>query len=210
MEIKIFHRIILLFLFLPSISLAQENCDFYVSNRGNDTFPGTSKQLAKKTFAGIAPILKNFSIANLSITQGQYYRTTFVECILVMDKQQMKILIVDDEPDIREFISYNLIRKGYTVLTASDGKEGYDMALEFRPNLIILDILMPFLNGYETCMRLRQNPMFDDTKIIFLSALNESTAKDFGLELEADAFIGKPIRIELLMKRVDHWMKKAG
>ncbi|HET6992600.1 MAG TPA: hypothetical protein VFJ43_14800, partial [Bacteroidia bacterium] len=63
---------------------------------------------------------------------------------------------------------------------------------------------------YETCMRLRQNTMFDNTKIIFLSALNESTAKDFGLELEADAFIGKPIRIELLMKRVDHWMKKAG
>jgi two-component system alkaline phosphatase synthesis response regulator PhoP len=127
-----------------------------------------------------------------------------------MEKQKMKILIVDDEPDIREFISYNLIRKGYSVLTAADGKEGYDMAIEFRPQLIILDILMPFLNGYETCMKLRANSIFDDTHIVFLSALNETMAKDFGLELEADAFIGKPIRIELLMKRVDYWMKKAG
>lgn len=126
-----------------------------------------------------------------------------------MEKQKMKILIVDDEPDIREFISYNLIRKGYSVLTAADGKEGYDMALEFRPQLIILDILMPFLNGYETCMKLRANSIFDDTHIVFLSALNETMAKDFGLELEADAFIGKPIRIELLMKRVDYWMKTS-
>lgn len=73
-----------------------------------------------------------------------------------MENQQIKILIVDDEPDIREFISYNLIRKGYTVLTAGDGKEGLSMAFEFLPDLIILDIMMPFLNGYETCIRLRK------------------------------------------------------
>ncbi|MBI3511051.1 MAG: response regulator [Bacteroidetes bacterium] len=118
----------------------------------------------------------------------------------------MKILIVDDEPDIREFISYNLLRRGYIVITASDGKEGMDLALEFKPDLIILDVLMPVMNGYETCIELRKNPIFDKTKIIFLSALNESTAKDFGLKLEADAFIGKPIRIELLLKRVELWL----
>jgi len=127
-----------------------------------------------------------------------------------MEKQQKKILIVDDEPDIREFISYNLIRKGYSVFTAPDGKAGFEMAVEFRPHLIILDVLMPLMNGYETCMRLRRNPIFADTKIIFLSALSESYAKDLGLELEADAFITKPIRIEQLVKRVEHWMKKAG
>lgn len=127
-----------------------------------------------------------------------------------MEKLQKKILIVDDEPDIREFISYNLTRKGYSVFTAPDGKSGFDMAVEFRPHLIILDVLMPMMNGYETCMRLRKNPLFAETKIIFLSALSESYAKDLGLELEADAFITKPIRIEQLVKRVEMWMKKAG
>ncbi len=126
------------------------------------------------------------------------------------DNQQKKILIVDDEPDIREFISYNLTRKGYSVYTAPDGKTGFEMAVEFRPHLIILDVLMPLMNGYETCMRLRKNPIFVDTKIIFLSALSESYAKDLGLELEADEFISKPIRIELLVKRVERWIKKAG
>ncbi|MDQ3111489.1 MAG: response regulator [Bacteroidota bacterium] len=127
-----------------------------------------------------------------------------------MEKSQKKILIVDDEPDIREFISYNLIRKGYSVFTAPDGKTGFEMALEFRPNLIILDVLMPLMNGYETCLRLRKNPLFANTKIIFLSALTESYAKDLGLELEADEFISKPIRIEQLIKRVEMWVKKAG
>lgn len=121
----------------------------------------------------------------------------------------MKILIVDDEPDILEFVSYNLMREGYHVITAVDGKEGYEKAVLFKPNLIILDVLMPVMNGYETCIRLRRNPEFDSTKIIFLSALNESTAKDFGLELEADAFIGKPIRIELLLKRIETWLKAS-
>ncbi|MEO5643945.1 MAG: response regulator [Bacteroidia bacterium] len=127
-----------------------------------------------------------------------------------MENHLKKILIVDDEPDIREFISYNLIRKGYSVFTAPDGKSGFDMAVEFRPHLIILDVLMPLMNGYETCMRLRKNPLFAKTKIIFLSALSESYAKDLGLELEADEFISKPIRIEQLVKRVEMWVKKAG
>lgn len=129
---------------------------------------------------------------------------------MIMENQQKKILIVDDEPDIREFISYNLIRKGYSVFTAPDGKTGFEMAVEFRPHLIILDVLMPLMNGYETCIRLRKNPLFADTKIIFLSALSESYAKDLGLELEADAFITKPIRIEQLVKRVEMWVRKAG
>ncbi|CAN5860252.1 hypothetical protein BH11BAC7_BH11BAC7_31980 [soil metagenome] len=127
-----------------------------------------------------------------------------------MENHLKKILIVDDEPDIREFISYNLIRKGYSVFTAPDGKSGFDMAVEFRPHLIILDVLMPLMNGYETCMRLRKNPLFAKTKIIFLSALSESYAKDLGLELEADEFISKPIRIEQLVKRVEMWVKKTG
>lgn len=127
----------------------------------------------------------------------------------MMNGLQKKVLIVDDEPDILEFISYNLKRAGYHVLTAVDGKEGYEKALATMPDLIILDVLMPIMNGYEACVQLRMNPAFDDTKIIFLSAINELTAKDFGLELEADAFIGKPIRMELLLKRIETWLKTA-
>src|ERR1041385_6680462 len=106
-----------------------------------------------------------------------------------MDKTQKKILIVDDEPDIREFISYNLRRRGYAVITAPDGKEGFELAFEHRPHLIILDLLMPVMNGFETCLRLRKNPYFDETKILFLSALSESHARDFGEQVNVDGYI---------------------
>lgn len=126
------------------------------------------------------------------------------------NEERPRILIVDDEPDIREFISYNLSRKGYTVFTAPDGKTGYDMAVEHRPHLVILDILMPVMNGYETCRRLRKNPMFTETRILFLSALSESYVRELGIQLEVDGYINKPIRIELLVRRVGEWLKNAG
>jgi two-component system alkaline phosphatase synthesis response regulator PhoP len=120
-----------------------------------------------------------------------------------------RILIIDDEPDIREFVGYNLSRKGYQVFTAPDGQSGYELALESRPHLIILDILMPVMNGYETCIRLRKNPLFRDTCIVFLSALNESYARSLGMQLEVDGYISKPIRINTLMKRIDEWITKT-
>lgn len=126
---------------------------------------------------------------------------------LVSDRR--KVLIIDDEPDIREFISYNLVRKGYTVHTAENGKAGYDLALENKPDLIILDILMPVMNGYETCRKLRENPLFAETRIVFLSALNQSYVHALGIELAADGYIPKPIRIELLVKRVEEWLGNA-
>jgi two-component system alkaline phosphatase synthesis response regulator PhoP len=126
-----------------------------------------------------------------------------------MNNQPARILIIDDEPDIREFVSYNLSRRGYIVETAADGKEGYEMALTFRPDLIILDILMPVMNGYETCIRLRRNPEFSSTRILFLSALNESYARELGIKLEVDGYISKPVRMELLLRRIDTWVRKA-
>jgi two-component system, OmpR family, alkaline phosphatase synthesis response regulator PhoP len=126
-----------------------------------------------------------------------------------MSTQPARILIIDDEPDIREFVSYNLARRGYVVETAADGKEGYEMALSFRPDLIILDILMPVMNGYETCIRLRRNPEFTSTRILFLSALNESYARELGIKLEVDGYISKPVRMELLLRRIDTWVRKA-
>lgn len=127
-----------------------------------------------------------------------------------MNLQGKRILVIDDEPDIREFVSYNLSRKGFIVVTAADGISGYELAVKFEPDLILLDILMPGLNGYETCMKLRENPMFAKTQIVFLSALNQSYAKDLGFKMDADAYLTKPVRMEFLVRRVEQWMRNAG
>lgn len=127
-----------------------------------------------------------------------------------MRLQGKRILIIDDEPDIREFITYNLSKRGYMVAAATDGISGYELAKKFEPDLILLDILMPGMNGYETCMKLRQDSLFDKTQIVFLSALNQSYAKDLGFKMDADAYICKPVRMEFLVRRIDHWLKLAG
>ncbi len=126
-----------------------------------------------------------------------------------MNIQGKRILIIDDEPDIREFVSYNLLKKGYVVATAPDGFSGYELATKFEPDLILLDILMPGMNGYETCMKLRENSAFAKTQIVFLSALNQSYAKDLGFRMDANAYICKPVRMEFLVRRVDQWVKNA-
>jgi two-component system alkaline phosphatase synthesis response regulator PhoP len=119
-----------------------------------------------------------------------------------------RVLIVDDEPDIREFISYNLTKRGFLVAVACDGTEGYSLALKFEPDLILLDVLMPGLNGFETCMRLRSNERFDNTQIVFLSALTQSYSKDLGFRMNADAFITKPVRMELLVRKIEQLMSE--
>ena len=127
-----------------------------------------------------------------------------------MNLEGKRILIIDDEPDIREFVSYNLSKKGYVVATAPDGFSGYELATKFEPDLILLDILMPGMNGYETCMKLMENSAFAKTQIVFLSALNQSYAIDLGFRMEADAYICKPVRMEFLVRRVDQWVRNAG
>lgn len=120
-----------------------------------------------------------------------------------------RILLIDDEPDIREFVSYNLAKRGFIVVSAADGISGYELAVKFEPDLILLDILMPGLNGYETCMKLRENPLFEKTQIVFLSALNQSYAKDLGFRMDADAYLTKPVKMEFLVRRVEQWMRDA-
>lgn len=114
-----------------------------------------------------------------------------------------RILIVDDEPDIREFISYYLSKRGFSVASACDGTEGIALALKFEPDLVLLDVLMPGLNGFETCMRMRADERFDKTQIVFLSALTQSYSKDLGFRMNADAFITKPVRMELLVRKIE-------
>ncbi len=119
-----------------------------------------------------------------------------------------KILVVDDEPDIVEFISYNLKSKGYLISTARDGVEAIRKARDFRPDLILLDIMMPNKDGIETIKELRKMPEFNETAIIFLTALNDEKREIEGLQIGADDYITKPIKPELLATRIGSALRR--
>lgn len=120
-----------------------------------------------------------------------------------MEGKTKKILIADDEPDIIEIISYNLVKEGYEITTAKNGIEALDKTLSFKPDLLILDITMPKMNGVEVCRTLRLKPEFNDTLIIFLTALSDETSQIRGLETGADDYISKPISPKVLVSRVN-------
>ncbi|RBL93935.1 response regulator transcription factor [Chitinophaga flava] len=114
-----------------------------------------------------------------------------------------KILVVDDELDILEIISYNLKSAGYDTVTAKDGSEAIQKAKIFRPDLIMLDIMMPNKNGIDTCRELRKLPDFKDTMVLFLTALNDEKSEIDGLNMGADDYIAKPIKPKLLVSRIN-------
>lgn len=118
-----------------------------------------------------------------------------------MDSNSKKVLIVDDEPDIREIISYNLAKEGYEILTAKNGIEGLEKVASFKPDLVVLDIMMPKMTGVEVCKTLRANADYNDMLIIFLTALNDETSQINGLETGADDYISKPISPKVLVSR---------
>lgn len=120
-----------------------------------------------------------------------------------METVKKKVLIADDEQDILEIISYNLIKEGYDIYTAKDGMEAIDKASQVKPDLIILDIMMPKKTGIEVCEILRSQPTFHDTLIIFLTALSDEGSQVKGLELGADDYINKPISPKVLVSRVN-------
>lgn len=120
-----------------------------------------------------------------------------------MEPAKKKVLIADDEQDILEIISYNLIREGYEIFTAKDGLEAIDKATQVKPDLIILDIMMPKKTGIEVCEILRSQPSFHNTLIIFLTALSDESSQVKGLELGADDYINKPISPKVLVSRVN-------
>ncbi len=120
-----------------------------------------------------------------------------------------KILIADDEPDILEIIQYNLQNEGYEVITAKNGNEAIDQAKRFTPDLIILDIMMPGKNGIEVCNILRMQPAFNDTLIIFLTALSDEGTEVKGLETGADDFITKPVSPKVLVSKVNALFRRV-
>lgn len=119
-----------------------------------------------------------------------------------------KILIADDEPDILEIVSYNLIMHGYEVETAKDGDQAIQKARQFNPDLIILDIMMPKKNGIEVCKILRSLPEFQQTLIVFLTALNDELSHVKGLEYGADDFISKPISPKIMVSKVNAFFRR--
>ncbi len=120
-----------------------------------------------------------------------------------MDTNNWKVLIADDEPDILEILKYNLVVEGYEVITAKDGDEALEKAHRTQPDLVVLDVMMPRKTGVEVCQIMRAQPMFKDTLIIFLTAVNDESSQIRGLETGADDYISKPISPKVFISRVN-------
>ncbi len=120
-----------------------------------------------------------------------------------------RILLVDDEPDILEFVRYNLLREGYEVYTAPDGARALEAAVRYRPHLILLDRMMPVMDGAETCRAIRRDPRLRETVVVFLSALGEEEQQLTGFGAGADDYLVKPIRMKLLVSRVKAILKRV-
>lgn len=122
---------------------------------------------------------------------------------------EKKILVVDDEQDIVDLISYNLSKEGYKVVTASNGTEAVQQATKHLPDLVILDIMMPGMDGFEVCRALRQQASTSTTAIMFLTAKSGEIDQILGLELGADDYIQKPISPRVLVARVKTILRRG-
>lgn len=122
---------------------------------------------------------------------------------------QQKILVVDDEPDILELVQYNLEKEGFSVYTASNGREAIQMAIEVTPDLILLDVMMPEMDGMETCIEIRDNKRLDGTIIAFLTARGEDYSQIAGFEAGADDYITKPIKPRVLLSRIKALLRRG-
>ena len=126
-----------------------------------------------------------------------------------MDNQNFKILVVDDEQDILEFVSYNLQKEGFEVVTAINGIEGIKKAKESEPDLIVLDIMMPEMDGVEVCRTLRADRKFDSTIIAFLTARSEDYSQIAALDEGGDDYISKPIKPRVLISRIKALLRRS-
>lgn len=120
------------------------------------------------------------------------------------------ILLVDDEQDIVDFLQYNLEKEGYKVFTANDGLEGVEMTQKVSPDLILMDVMMPRMDGIEACQTIRQELQLDSPLIAFLTSRSEDYSQVAGFEAGADDYITKPIRPRLLISKVEALLRRAG
>lgn len=126
-----------------------------------------------------------------------------------MENNTIKILLVDDEPDILEFMEYNLKKEGYLVLLANNGKEAVDIAKREKPHLIIMDIMMPLMDGIEACRQIREIPDLKNTIITFLTARNEEYSQIAGFDVGADDYISKPIKPRIMLSRIKALLRRV-
>lgn len=125
-----------------------------------------------------------------------------------MKKKDIKILLVDDEPDILEIVGYNLTAEGYEVITAENGAEAVKKAKKYKPQLIILDVMMPEMDGIEACEIIRANPDLNNTLITFLTARGEDYSQVAGFDAGADDYITKPIKPKVLVSKVKGLLRR--
>lgn len=121
-----------------------------------------------------------------------------------------RILLVDDDQDILAFLSYNLKKEGFVVATCDQGDKALIMIEEFHPHLVVLDVMMPGMDGIETCENIRSNPKFDNILITFLTARSEDYSQVAGLEAGADDYIKKPVKPKILVSRVKALLRRKG
>ena len=121
---------------------------------------------------------------------------------------EKKILIVDDEPDILEFLKYNLEQNGYLVETALNGKECLKKIENFNPLVVVMDIMMPQMNGVQACEKIKSNPKFKDVVVLFLSARNEEFTQVACYDAGADDFISKPIQPKIFIRKIEIVFKR--
>lgn len=126
-----------------------------------------------------------------------------------MESNGYKVLIVDDEKDITEFLSYNLKKEGFSVYIANDGKSALEVACEIKPHLILLDIMMPEMDGIEVCERIREIPAVRHCIIAFLTARTEDYSQIAGFEAGGDDYIAKPIKPKVLISRIYALLKRT-
>lgn len=121
-----------------------------------------------------------------------------------------KILIIDDEEDIRELLSYNLKKEGFIVESAENGETGLSILTTFKPALVLLDVMMPGMDGIEVCEAIRSKDGFQNTLVCFLTARNEDYSQIAGLEAGADDYVSKPIRPKVLISRIKALLRRKG
>ncbi len=127
-----------------------------------------------------------------------------------MSNSDYSLLLVDDEADILEFVSYNLKKEGFNVSTASNGEEGLKKAKKEKPHLILLDVMMPGMDGIETCDQIRNTSGLENTLIAFLTARGEDYSQVAGFDAGADDYITKPIKPKVLVSRIKALLRRYG
>ena len=126
-----------------------------------------------------------------------------------MDKSKFHILLVDDEPDIIEFLSYNISREGYRISTASNGIEAVEKVKTNKPDLILMDIMMPEMDGITAVSKIRKLPETEDIMIVFLTARSEEYSQIAGFEAGADDYVSKPIKPKVLVHRIEALLRRV-